>query len=116
MITSENEQVQKFLEEIEQMDEEKSLIILKLREMVFELFPGVNEKIMYGGIMFSLEKDWGGLFLSKKHVSFEFSNGAVFNDPKKILEGGGKFRRHLKFKSQADIVDKEVPFFIKQAV
>ena len=36
-------------------------------------------------------------------------------DPKKLLEGTGKFRRHLKIKSFEDVSDKEVAFFVKQA-
>ena len=27
---------------------------------------------MYGGIMFSLGSDWGGIFLRKNHISFEY--------------------------------------------
>ena len=70
---------------------------------------------MYGGIMFSLGDDFGGLFVYKKHVSFEFGNGIKFNDPQKQLEGSGKLRRHVKLASLADIKDKQVEFFVKQA-
>ena len=38
------------------------------------------------------------------------------NDPKKLLEGTGKFRRHLKIRSLSDIKDKKVEFFVKQIV
>ena len=37
-------------------------------------------------------------------------------DPNKLLEGSGKFRRHLKIKSKEDISNKDVDFFVKQAV
>ena len=66
--------------------------------------------------MFACEKDWGGVFVSKNHVSFEFTEGFMMNDPDRFLEGTGKKRRHLKISSISDISDKKVDFFVKQAV
>ena len=114
MKKSKNDQVQKFLCEIEEFDVEKFKILQGLRKTVFSTYPKVNERILYGGIMFSLEKDFGGLFVSKNHVSFEFSNGYKMTDPKKLLEGTGKFRRHLKIRLLNDIKNKEVAYFVKQ--
>ena len=116
MKKSKNEQVQQFLEDVMMSEGDKFNILKKLREIVFKISPETNERIMYGGIMFSLEGDFGGIFVSQNHVSFEFSNGYQFDDPKKLLEGAGKFRRHLKIKTLSDITDKEVDFFVKQAV
>jgi hypothetical protein len=112
---SKNKQVQTFLEEIMMSNDEQFNILQKLRKIVFKIFPKTNERIMYGGIMFSLENDFGGLFVRKNHVSFEFSNGFKMNDPSKLLEGTGKFRRHLKIKSLTEVRDKKVDFFVKQA-
>lgn len=75
---------------------------------------------MYGGLVFELEQanhktQIGGVFISKKHVSFEFTNGYLFDDPNGLLEGGGKFRRHLKLRSFNDIDDKQLTMFFKQA-
>ncbi|PCI86925.1 MAG: hypothetical protein COB24_08185 [Hyphomicrobiales bacterium] len=75
---------------------------------------------MYGGLVFELEDavhktQIGGVFISKKHVSFEFSKGYLFDDPNGLLEGGGKFRRHLKLRSFNDIGDKNLTGFFKQA-
>ncbi len=116
MKKSKNEKVQEFLDEIMRVDDEKFNMLQILREIVFSNYPKTDERMMYGGIMFSLEDDFGGLFLRKNHISFEFINGFSMNDPKKLLEGTGKFRRHLKIRSLADIKDKEVEFFVKQAV
>lgn len=116
MKKSKNEQVQKFLEEIMLIDSEKFEILQNLRKIVFSLYPKANERIMYGGIMFSLEDDFGGLFVRNNHVSFEFISGVYMNDPHNILEGTGKFRRHLKVRSLADIENKKVDFFVKQSL
>lgn len=107
---------QQFIERIEGLDTTKYHILQKLREIVFEHYPKSKERIMYGGILFSLEDDYGGLFVYKNHVSFEFGNGYTFDDPEKVLEGGGKYRRHLKFKSIDDIETKSVDFFVKQII
>ncbi len=113
---SQNERVQEFLEDIMMFDDEKSDILQKLRAIVFRHHKKTGERMMYGGIMFSLEDDFGGIFVRKNHVSFEFGNGFEMNDPNGFLEGTGQFRRHLKIRSLSDIKDKEVDFFVKQAV
>ncbi len=116
MKKSRNEKVQEFLDEIKKIDKEKFLILHTLRKIVFSNYPKTSESLMYGGIMFSLEDDFGGLFVRKEHVSFEFSTGIYINDPFKMLEGSGKFRRHLKIRSLSDIEDKKVDFFVKQSL
>jgi hypothetical protein len=115
MRKSKNERVQKFLDETEEFDVEKFDILLKLRKIVFVTYPNVNERVMYGGIMFSLEDDFGGLFVRKNHISFEFVNGYEMKDPTGMLEGTGQFRRHLKIKSLDDIKKKKVEGFVRQA-
>ena len=117
MKKSKNEKVQKFLDEIIMIDGEKFITLNAMREIVFSTHPKTDERIMYGGIMFSLNnEDFGGLFVRKNHISLEFSKGFIMKDPNKLLEGSGKFRRHLKIKSKEDVRNKDVDFFIKQAV
>ena len=112
---SKNIETQKFIENIEILDHEKYLILQQLREIVFDNYPKVKERMMYGGIMFSQQKDFGGIFVYKNHISFEFSDGYKFDDATKLLEGSGKHRRHLKLKSIENIEMKKVDFFVKQA-
>ncbi len=116
MKKSKNEQVGKFLEEIMMFNDEQFKILQKLREIVFQVYPKTDERIIYGGIMFSLKDDFGGIFVRKNHVSFEFGSGFTMDDPDKLLEGAGQFRRHLKIRSLSDIDSKNVTFFIKQSV
>lgn len=114
---SKNNEVQNFLEEVNLIDPEKFTPLLELREIIFNIYPQVDERIMYGGIMFSLKsEDFSGLFVRKNHISIEFSNGYKMNDPKKFLEGSGKFRRHLKIKDYSDVKNKNVAYFVKQAL
>jgi len=116
MKKSKDERVNTFLEETNILNGEQFNILQKLRGIVFKIYPKTKERMMYGGIMFSLDDDFGGIFVRKNHVSFEFGLGFKMNDHNNLLEGSGKFRRHLKIKALSDIQDKNVEYFVKQAV
>lgn len=114
MKKSNDTETQKFIDSIAVLDPAKYQILEKLREIVFEHYPEVMERMMYGGIMYSLNEDVGGIFVYKQHISFEFGNGYKFDDPEKILEGKGKYRRHVKLGSLDDVEMKRVGFFVGQ--
>ncbi|WP_415776257.1 DUF1801 domain-containing protein [Shewanella oncorhynchi] len=76
----------------------------------------ITEAVKYGGILFSTKACFGGVFAYKQHVSLEFSLGANLSDPHKVLEGSGKFRRHIKLVSIDDIAAKRVAEYIAQAL
>lgn len=114
MKSSKDEKVQAFLDDMIMSNDEQFQILQRLRAIVFEHQPATSERIMYGGILFSLAEDFGGIFAYQNHVSFEFSRGYQMDDPHQVLEGGGKFRRHLKIRSLQDIDDKQVDFFVQQ--
>ncbi len=116
MNQSKDPKVQDWLTQMMMTDADKYPIVEALRDKVFEHYPSTREKMMYGGIIFSSAEDWGGIFAYKNHVSFEFSLGYQFNDPDNLLEGGGKYRRHLKFKSMEDVATKKVIYFVEQAI
>jgi len=114
MKKSQNKKVQELISDIEMYSPDKFELFMKLRDIVFHLHPQTQERVMYGGIMFSLTNDYGGIFVSKKHISFEFIDGVEFEDAEKILEGTGEFRRHLKIRSLKEIESKKVSFYVKQ--
>ena len=105
---------QEFVDGIKLQDYDKYQILLRIREIVFDNYPQVKERIMYGWIMFSDPDDMGGVFVYQNHISFEFSNGYKFNDPDKQLEGKGQYRRHVKHRSMDDLENKKFDFFMKQ--
>ena len=88
-------QIYKFIKELKYNDLEKYEILIWLRNIVWDTFPKVYETLKCGGILFSLKENFVGLFVSKKHVSFEFSYGYKLTSKLK-LEGTGKYRRYLK--------------------
>lgn len=116
MIYSQDEKVQKFLEDLEAAKLGEFEIVQKVREIVAAKCPDVKERMMYGGIMFTDREDFGGVYAYAHHVSMEFSRGALFDDPENLLEGGGKNRRHLKFGSVDEVDESIVKGFLEQAV
>ena len=115
MRKSDDRAVQEFMDSVKVLDAEKHEILESLRDIVFINFHEVNERMMYGGIMFSKDADFIGIFIYKNHVSMEFSYGCKFSDPDKVLEGKGKYRRHLKFSSLDDVEAKKPGFFLEQS-
>ena len=117
MELSKNQKVNEFLIDIQAMSPDQFEIMESIREIFNRADPSLVEDIKYGGLVFSLSNVLvGGIFPYKKHISIEFSHGVEFDDPSGILEGKGKNRRHIKIKESQDIDDKNVCFFVKQAV
>jgi len=116
MHNSKNKEVQKYLENILNDDEQKYQILQELRKIVFSIDSSVSEKIMYGGIIFTVKSDIGWIFVYKNHVSFEFSDWYKLKDSDNILEWNWKFRRHVKMEDFSDIWVKNVLSFVKQAI
>lgn len=102
-------------------EDEAANIVDAVITLAVSFAPDVTLVPKYGGTVFEVIKDdpksqVGGVFVSKNHVSVEFSKGVAFDDPDKILEGKGKFRRHVKLESLNDIEAKSCAFFLKQAI
>ncbi len=117
MQVSKDEKVQAFLDDMRAVDAEKYQILQEARAIAFDIAPDIGERFIYGGIMFSRNgEDFSGIFARKHHVSFEFGQGYLLDDPDGLLEGGGKYRRHLKLRSVQDLTDKNAAGFVKQAV
>jgi len=107
--------VQQFLQDLENTNNQKFKIVQKLINLTTHIFPEVILIIKYGGIMFFKdEQSFGGIFVYKNHISLEFTNGYLLNDPQKLLEGSGKYRRHIKFKKLQEIENKQIEYFLSQ--
>lgn len=113
-IEAKDQRIQAFLEDIGEIDAETTEILQHLRKIIIELFPNVDEQIKYGGIVYLIDDLlFCGFFVRKHHISIEFTEGFKLEDPNKLLEGKGQYRRHLKIKAASDIKEKKVDFFIQ---
>jgi len=114
---SDNEKVDNFLRDTQALSSGSFEIIMAIRQLFLDASPDLGEDIKYGGLVFLQSATLiGGIFLYKNHLSIEFSNGAQFDDPEKMLDGKGKLRRHLKIFSLSDIENKKVNRFVEQAI
>jgi hypothetical protein len=100
--------ITKFLEALYVFGEERFNLVQALREEVLGLDDSISEELKYGGLLFSSAQPFCGIFSYSNHVSLEFGNGASLPDLHKVLEGEGKYRRHIKLLIQDDIAAKHV--------
>ena len=106
-----------FLSDIQSIYPEQFDMIILLRDIFFGANKKLVEGIKYGGLAFNVSNALiGGIYTYKKHISIEFSNGSGFIDTDSILEGSGKKRRHIKIYTDDDIVQKNVTYFVSQAM
>lgn len=117
MSNTENIKIAGFLEDIQFQSAEKFEILESIRSIFKAANPKLEEDIKYGGLVFNLSGTLlGGIFVYAQHVSIEFSFGAELADPNNILEGKGKYRRHIKIRNIEDISDKQATGFINSAM
>ena len=112
-----NPKINDFIHDLLFMDEDKGEIVFSLRKLVLEVATDAKEEIKYGGLVFIINDGlFCGIFVRKKHISVEFVKGAEMQDTDNLLEGGGKYRRHLKIFKYADIENKKVEYYVKEIV
>ena len=117
MEVSGNQKINDFLNDVRSISLEQVEKINPIRCIFNGASQELTEEIKYGGLVFLKSGSLiGGIFPYKKHISIEFSNGADFSDPSGLLEGRGKRRRHLKIFEDQGIDDKNVSFFVEQAI
>jgi hypothetical protein len=104
--------VQSLVEDIRLLSETNYEIVEAVRTMVKKSIKGTTEEVKYGGILFSSGVQFCGVFAYKEHVSVEFGSGAKIKDDLGYLEGSGKGRRHLKFRSLKDIKSKMLAQYV----
>ena len=106
-----------FMNDLLSESKERYEMVVQVRKLHFDTDAKLIEKIMYGGLVFFQGKElMSGIFLRKEHISIEFGNGSVLSDPDSVLEGKGKFRRHVKIRTLDDIAAKAVDRFVSETL
>lgn len=85
------------------------------------LIPEATTVSKYGGTLFTLkpeekEGQFCGVFVSSKHTKISFGKGYLLEDPQGILQGKGKYRRHINFAAIADVDFDYLETLVRQAV
>lgn len=108
--------VNALLEDVRLLGDEQLSTVEAVRELVKARLPSVTEEVKYGGILFASGVPFCGVFAYKDHVSVEFSRGSSIPDTPGHLEGGGKFRRHIKLRSLKDVQAKQLVYYFQPAL
>lgn len=108
--------ITQLLEDIRALDEDRFELVQALRQRILALNASVSEDVKYGGLLFSADAPFCGVFAYAKHVSLEFGAGASLPDPHQVLAGAGKLRRHIKLTALQDIAGKHVAEYLTLAL
>lgn len=108
--------IQALLEDIRLLSEENYQVVEAVRARVRKTFNAATEEVKYGGILFTADVQFCGVFAYKEHVSVEFGSGAKIKDTLGHLEGSGRGRRHVKLRSVADIQSKSLAEYLPLAL
>ena len=107
--------VEQLLSDLALANPDRHALVLSVRAAIHAAVPQATERVMYGGIMVSAPTPFCGVFAYAEHVSLEFGRGCDLKDTHGVLEGQGKFRRHIKLRAGADIAGKHLADYVRQA-
>jgi hypothetical protein len=87
-----------------------------VRALVKKIVAGCEEYVNAWKIpTFDLNGPLCFYMVAKEHVVFGFMRGAILRDQGKLLEGTGKYLRHVKLRSTAEVRRAQVRLLVKQA-
>lgn len=92
-------------------------LITELSEIVADIAAILEKTVKWGQGCWVQGKDHKFFIHCKPdHIQFGFYNGAKLNDPESLLQGNGKFVRHIKIFSTAKINLITIKHFITQVI
>ena len=101
------------IEYMDQFPPDTREILYRIRELISDVVPDVEESIKWAMPTYAYNKKLISYIAGyKKHVTLAFYDGTMLNDPEGKLGGSGKFMRHIKFRSAADIDDEQIRIWI----
>jgi hypothetical protein len=92
-------------------------IIRKVRALVKRSVPRLVESVKWGnGCWVDGKAPVAYVYCAPDHVQFGFVNGSALADPRGLLQGSGRFVRHVKLRRTADVVPRVLGAFLREAV
>jgi hypothetical protein len=110
------DRIANFLDDLRLVSEDWHDLIFRVRKIILEADDNISEEVKYGGIIFTAESPFCGLFSYTNHVSLEFGRGAELPDPHDVLKGTGKNRRHIKLVTQPEIFKKNIREYVQLSI
>ena len=101
---------------LEDQGAKNQAIIKALRRFVKRTAPGLTESVKWGnGCWVGRKNPVAYVYSDRGHVQFGFFNGAALKDPKGLLQGSGKYVRHVKIRKPAEIDARAFGALLRQA-
>jgi len=91
-------------------------ILLNVRAIVEESVEEAPQKIKWNALcFFKGDRPFVGIAPYTNHVSVIFNRGAEMQDEAEVLEGNGKFRRHIKLRDTEDIATLPLRVYVRRS-
>ena len=91
-------------------------LIRALRQFVKRVAPSLEESVKWGnGCWIQRKAPVAYVYSAPDHVQFGFFAGSALKDPDRLLQGQGKFVRHIKLVKRSDIDEKSFAALLRQA-
>ena len=92
----------------------------EIEAFIQDAIPKAETIKKYGGTLFTVKPDakegqFCGVFVQKTNVQISFSKGTSLKDPKSLLQGTGKLRRHINISSSEELNKREMKKLLKEA-
>ncbi|MEZ5962245.1 MAG: DUF1801 domain-containing protein [Planctomycetota bacterium] len=92
-------------------------LIRALRRLVARAAPQLVESVKWGnGCWLSGKAPIVYVYAAEAYVQFGFLNGAALDDPRGLLQGNGRFVRHVPVRKLADIDERTFVALLRQAI
>jgi hypothetical protein len=92
-------------------------VIRKLRAFVKRVAPRLEESVKWGnGCWLSEDAPIAYVYAASDHTQFGFTAGAALDDPHGLLEGAGKWVRHVKLRKGSDLDESALASLLRQAI
>ena len=92
-------------------------IIRALRQFVKRIAPKLQETVKWGnGCWVGESGPVAYVHAETGYVQFGFFYGSLISDPKGLLEGRGKYVRHIKVRDASDVDNRAFSALLKQAM
>ena len=93
------------------------VVIRALRTFVKRVAPQLQESVKWGnGCWVQGKAPVAYVYSAPDHVQFGFFGGSALEDPRRLLNGEGKFVRHIKVRKRSDIDERAFGALLRQAV
>jgi uncharacterized protein YdhG (YjbR/CyaY superfamily) len=92
-------------------------ILREVRALVKRSAPELAESVKWGnGCWVDGKAFIAYVYCAPDHVQFGFVNGSALADPRGLLQGSGRFVRHVKLRRAADVAPRVLAAFLREAV